>query len=375
MNRSPWLILLIFSILFSGCSGDDDGAVDEIEKEIPSFEQVAKVNIPGNSTTDVWGFESEGKEYAVVGDISQNRNFSIVEVTDPLNPVVLSTTSYPAFDMKVWQNFLYVVDGLHDGPGEMRGTIYNIQDPASPIAVGNFPTAHNIFIDEQGYLYLSGRNETIDGETKEFGISIYNLNAEPTLPQLVWSSDLPETHDVTVIGNRMFDFHGEAGTFIYDITNRSSPQLLSEISTGKGYDHSGWTTEDGNFLFITNELAGSTQFSFENLGGPDIAIWNISDVSNPVKVGEIHDNASRVHNLYIKGDLAYISYYSAGLKIFNVADPEAPELVYSFDTNGSINAGTADGFNGAFGVFPFNDSGNIFVSDVTTDLHIFTSNP
>lgn len=374
MTRSLSLLALVLSILFSGCSRDEEGT-ENVMKETPPFSQAATLNIPGTSTTDVWGFERAGKEYAIVGDISQNRNFSIVDVTDADNPVLLSTTSYPAFDMKVWQNFLYVVDGLHDGLGEMRGKIYNIEDPAAPVAVGNFPSAHNIFIDEKGYLYLSGKHETINNEIKEFGISIYDLNATPAQPQPVWSSELPESHDMAVIGDRMFDFHGEAGTFIYDVTDRSSPVVLSNLSTGKGYDHSGWTTENGNYLFITNELAASSEFDFENLGGPDIAIWNISDVSNPVQVGEIHDESSRVHNLYIKGDLAYISYYSAGLKIFNVANPGAPELIYTYDTNGSINAGFEDGFNGAFGVYPFSPSGNVFVSDVTTDFHIFTPNP
>lgn len=376
MNKTflrPYLFLMM-SLFVSGCSNDDELPEQTIE-EIFRFERTATLKIPGNYTTDVWGFAQENREFAVIGDISpENRNFSIIEVTDPFDPVVLSTVPYPAFDMKVWQNFLYVVDGSHDEPGEMRGMIYNIEDPAAPVVVGKFPSAHNIFIDDKGYLYLSGRHETVDSEIKEFGISIYNLNPDPTQPQLVWSSELSESHDVAVFGNRMFDFHGELGTFIYDVSNRSAPVLLAEISTGRGFDHSGWITEDGNYLFITNEFAASSQFDFENLGGPDIAIWDISDVSNPVQVGQIHDEASRVHNLYIKGDLAYVSYYSAGLKIFNVADPEEPVLIYVYDTNGRIDAGFEDGFNGAFGVYPFTNSGNVFVSDTNTDLHIFSPN-
>lgn len=368
------MLVLTTSVFLSGCSGEEEETT-VVEKEVPSFDLVSEISIPGTSTTDVWGFERAGKEYAVIGDISENRNFSIVEVTDPFNPIVVSTTSYPAFDMKVWQNFLYVVDGSHDRVGEMRGKIYNIENPAAPVAVGNFPSAHNIFIDDRGYLYLSGRHETINNELREFGISIYDLNADPAQPQPVWSSELPESHDMAVIGDRMFDFHGESGTYIYDVTNRSAPILLGNISTGQGYDHSGWTTEDGNYLFITNEFAASSHPNLKTLGGPDIAIWNISDASSPVLVGQIHDEFSRVHNLYIKGDLAYVSYYSAGLKIFNVADPEASVLIYAHDTNAGTILVAEDGFNGAFGVYPFNSSGNVLVSDITNDLHIFTPNP
>lgn len=347
----------------------------EIETESSAFEKTYSLRIPGNSTSDVWGFTQAGKEYAVVGDIStQTPNFSIIDVTDPANPVIVSTTPYSAFDMKVWKNYLYVVTGAHDEFGNSTGRIYDIQNPATPVAVGNFPSSHNIFIDNRGYLYLSGRHQRVDDEVQEFGITIYDLNNNPAEPQLVWSSDLSPSHDMAVIGDRMYDFHGEMGTFIYDVSSPSAPVLLSTVKADEGFDHSGWTTENGNYLFITNEFAASSQFNFSTLGGPDIAIWDISDLSNPVKVAEIHDNSSRVHNLYIKGDLAYISYYSAGLKIYNVADPENPVLLYAFDTNGSIGAGSDDGFNGAFGVYPFSSSRNIFVSDVNSDLFIFKSN-
>ncbi|WP_156877254.1 LVIVD repeat-containing protein [Salinimicrobium terrae] len=379
MNRifSSSLIVLLIFLFLTGCSKDDETEPEtprEPETEIPAFEKASSLSIQGNSTSDVWGFSQAGKEYAVVGDMSaENFNFSIVEVTDPSSPVIVSTTSYPAFDMKVWQNYLYVVNGRHDETGENPGMIYNIQDPANPVAVGAFPSTHNIFIDSQGYLYLSGGHHMIDNEVQEFGITIYDLNNNPTESQLVWSSTLSPSHDMAVIGDRMYDFHGEMGTFIYDVSNPSAPVLLSTLATDKGYDHSGWPTEDGNYLFITNEFAASSQFGFTTLGGPDIAIWDISDLSSPLKVGEIHDNSSRVHNLYIVDDLAYVSYYSAGLKVFDVVDPENPVLLYEFDTNGSIGAGSEDGFNGAFGVYPFSSAGNIYVSDINSDLFIFKS--
>ena len=367
------LVFLLITLFLTGCSKEDE--IETVaETEISSFKMTSTIRIPGNSTSDVWGFRQGGKEYAVVGDISsENYNFSIIEVTNPANPVIVSTTSYPAFDMKVWQNFLYVVNGAHDETEENMGMIYNIQNPAAPVAVGNFPSSHNIFIDSRGFLYLSGRHQMVDGEAQESGITIYDLNSNPMEPQLVWTSDLSPSHDMAVIGDRMYDFHREMGTFIYDVSHPSAPVLLSTIDEDTGFDHSGWTTEDGNHLFITNEFAASSQFNFTTLGGPDIGIWDISNLSNPVKVGEIHDNSSRVHNLYIKGDLLYISYYSAGLKIYNVADPKNPVLLYNFDTNGTIGAGSEDGFNGAFGVYPFSSSGNIYVSDINSDLFIFRS--
>lgn len=369
-NRALTFFLLITLWFSMGC--DDD---DIIKEDLPPFEMVSNTEISGNFTTDVWGYQTSGKEYAIVGDISHGlANFSIVDVTNPNNPIEVSSTSYTAFDMKVWQNFLYVVDGARDKTAEDEGAIYDISDPSNPVAVGSFPSCHNIFIDDQGFLYLTGRNDFIDSQEITFGISIYNLNNSPTLPELVWTSDLDPSHDIAVIGDRMYDFHKESGTFIYDVSDRNQPALLGTIDPPINiFHHSGWPTPDGQHLFITDEFA-DTEAVEAVMEGPDIPIYNISDPANPVLVGEIHDDSSRVHNLYIIDTLAYVSYYAAGLKVFDVSDPANPEALYTFDTNEEIDKRTRDGFHGAFGVYPFSPSGTVYVSNVSNDLFLFRRN-
>lgn len=379
------LLVVLVSLFFCSCSKEDvatsendtveneleENEVEENEVAVEPFKRISSITLPGNKGTDVWGFSQDGKEYAIMGNTSpENREVFILEVYNPLlgnSTDLASRIPYAGFDMKVWQNYLYVVDGTHDGASEESGMIYDIKDPKNPVAVGNFPTSHNIFIDNRGYLYITGRHLTENEVETEFGITIYDLNNDPTQPELIWTSDETESHDISVIGNRMFDFHGEMGTFIYDVSNPSAPNLLGSAKAGVGYDHNGWPTEDGNYLYITNEYARS-QFNFTTLGGPDIAIWDISDVSNPRQVGEIHDDFSRVHNLYIVDHLAYVSYYSAGLKVFDVSNPENPVLVYENDTNRFTNAELNDGFNGAFGVYPFSNSGMIYVSYIASKL-------
>ncbi|MTI31021.1 LVIVD repeat-containing protein, partial [Xanthovirga aplysinae] len=115
--------------------------------------------------------------------------------------------------------------------------------------------------------------------------------------------------------------------------------------------HSGWVTDDHNYLFICNE----------NDKGIDITIWDISNPSNPTRVSQINDEDNVAHNLYIIGNYAYVSYYRAGLRIYDVSDPNDPFLVYQYDTNDSPFEGSH--INGAFGVYPFTSSGNIYVSD------------
>ncbi len=63
-------------------------------------------------------------------------------------------------------------------------------------------------------------------------------------------------------------------------------------------------------------------------------------------------------DLFVSGDLAFFSYYSAGFKVYNIAEPTTPVLVGTFDTD-PINT---PGFTGAFGVDAFLPSGMILVS-------------
>lgn len=275
----------------------------------------------------------------------------IVDVTRPDAPQLVSTTNtIPGFDVKVWRHYVYSVNGRPSGDGG----ILDISDPANPQLVGSFPSAHNIFIDENGFMYLS-----------VIGVRIFDLNDEPTEPRLVWSGG-NEGHDTFVTGNRLYDFHGLEATNIYDISDPIHPQLLNSIdATFIVYNHSGCPTEDGKFLLICDELG-------DKFGAPaDITVWDISDIDNPRKVDEYANATATVHNLFIKGDYAYASYYTAGFCVFDVSEPNKIKLMAEYDTCPT----TGETFEGAFGVYPFAPSGNIYISDKGTGLYIFSFSP
>ncbi|MCZ6766748.1 MAG: T9SS type A sorting domain-containing protein, partial [bacterium] len=130
-----------------------------------------------------------------------------------------------------------------------------------------------------------------------------------------------------------------------------------------GFHHSGYPTADGKHLFITNELAEHPT--------ADITVWNIEDLSSPYQVASIAEPSATVHNLYIIDDYAYVSYYTLGFHVYDVSDPTNPCLADSHDTS----ALTGDGFDGAFGVYPFAPSGTIYVSDRQRGLFVFSFTP
>ena len=346
-------LMTVVCLIISSCSSDDAPA-------LPKIRLLSHIEIPGNLGTDVWGYtdQSTGQEYAIMGDFSnlRNGNVTLVDITEPTDPQITATsTEVIGFDMKTFEHYLYVTNSDFPSAEDDSSRILDISDPANPQIVGAFQPAHNIFI--QGtYLYVSF----------EFapGLRIFDLAPDPTEPQMVWESNSPNGgHDVAVIGNRLYDFHAREATYIYDIQDPDNPQLLGEIRNQNTYHHSGWVTEDDRYLFICDETAADPL--------PDITIWDISDPANPAMIGDISDNTARAHNLYIIENLAYVSYYGAGFKIFDVSTPSNPLLLDQYETNLNQGTGIGNGFLGAFGVYPFSSSGIILVSDMDNGLFVF----
>jgi choice-of-anchor B domain-containing protein len=307
----------------------------------------------GGLTSDVTGWVDPTtlKEYAFVGEWVGGKVF-IVDVSDPANPSVVEWIPFvPGFDLKVWDHYLYLVDG--NGTGQ-DGQIWNIADPAHPTFAGTFLSAHNIYIDDRGYMY----NELT-------GLTIFALNPDPTDPTFVWSGG-PEGHDALVQDDILYDFHGGAGTFIRDVTDPSSPVLLGSIGSEHGivYHHSGVVSADGNYLYINDELAISPQ--------PDIMVYDISDPANPALVDWYNDPQSTIHNTFRIGNYVFASYYVSGFKVFDISSPLQIQLVDSFDT--SASSGELN-FSGAWGCYPFTPSGNIYISDIENGLYIFSFTP
>lgn len=303
-------------------------------------------SISGGFITDVVRYVDQftGDQYALVGSYNL---VSIVDVNDPANPVVVRTISMPGFDVRVWGSYIYGVTG---GGGSNQGKIYDLSTPTSPALIGSFDSAHNIFIAENGFMFAEAP-----------GLKIYDLNINPPFPTEVWDGGNSGGHDAAAIGDRLYDFHG-GSTNIYQVSYTESfdINLLGSITDPTiAYHHSGWTTKDGRYLLVCDELA--------NGADADITVWDIQDPSNPERVDAFSDPNATVHNLYIIGDYAFVSYYTAGIRVFDLSDPTNIVLVDEYDTSPA----SGEGFDGAFGIDPFSETGNIYISD-QTGLYIFS---
>jgi len=308
------------------------------------------LSLPGASICDVWGWIDPltDREYAIVGNWSGPAALYIVDVTVPSAPNLVSTVNVPGFDVKVYDHYTYSCDGNFAGTDSR---VVDISNPLAPVAINTpFQSAHNIAVSPDGLLFLEYQ-----------GLTIYDIATDPTAPAFLWRREDTDGHDSTPKGTRVYDFHGYTDCRIYDIENPGAPVLLGTISgTGINYYHSGDATEDDNYLYICDELSTHPE--------PDIWVFDISNPATPSFVTSITDADATVHNLYIIGGLAFVSYYNSGFKTIDVRNPGSPVVADAYDTNGL----TGEGYDGAFGVYPFSPNGLIFISDWDNGLFVFS---
>lgn len=312
---------------------------------------VGRMNLPNSiflTNVIIYDDPFSSRLFAILGD--DYEKVFIVDVTDPSDMrLAAEIGGVPGFDVRTWDNYLYTCDGNQSG---LDSRIIDITDPANPIVLPNgFPSSHTIQISAAGIMY-----------TEFPGLRIFDL-ADPTSPALLHETG-GEGHDSTPRGDRLYDFHGRDGTIIWDVANPASPTTLGIIDDSEiRFHHSGDVTADERYLYICDELISHP--------GADITIWDIADPANPFKVGQVADADATVHNIYVVGDLAYVAYYSAGFKVFDLTDPARPVLAGGYDTSRR----TGDGFVGAIGAYAFSPDGNIYVCDVENGLFAFSVTP
>lgn len=300
-----------------------------------------------SASWDIFGYFDSitQKEYAIIG----SNGITIVDITDSKKPFIVSNISGVAeFDHKVWKHYVYTVTG--NGVNGSFGHIIDISDVYNPVLLDSFPSAHNLFIDKDGFMYASNP-----------GVVIYDLNNNPAQPDSLTKVGV-EGHDVTVIDSIMYDFHGRYGTNIWDVKDRKNPILLSYIADPLiEYHHQGWVSKDGKYLYICDELAKGSS--------ADITVWDITNLDDPERVGEWGDNSATVHNLYVINDWIFTSYYAAGIRVFDTENPTKLILTDEYDTTPDFDE---EGFEGVFGIYPFAENGKILASDRKKGLYVFS---
>jgi choice-of-anchor B domain-containing protein len=299
---------------------------------------------------------------------------TIVDVTNPDSPVVLTTWVHPSFGqvtnaVRALGNHLYV---SNETGGPFGLYALNITNPAAPALVSAmgppvFPSnVHNLWADNH-HLYLSGYGD-------EGGNVVVDV-ANPAAP--VRLAVIPVgIHDNTVIGSKLYIAGGWDGFFRYDITNPAAPvaevHFTAEMPDTSYYAHIAWPI-DNRYVFAAEEV----QIPPSGYGPGSYRVLDFLNPGNPVEVfrwySENAKNDRRIttHNVYVVGTFAYLSHYQDGVRVMDVSDPREPVEVAWYDT---FPQPVQSLFQGCWGVYPFQGDDKIYASDRSNGLFILRFN-
>jgi choice-of-anchor B domain-containing protein len=332
---------------------------------------------------DIWGWTdpSTNKEYALIG-LSNGTAF--VDVSDPQNPELLGnlathTSNSSWRDIKVIGNYAYIVSEA-SGHGLQVFDLTRLRHvPNTPVNFtedghmdfGNAGRAHNIVGNpESGFVYLVGTSGYGSG-----GMTAVDLS-QPTQPQVVSNyGDDGYTHDAQCviyrgpdtdyIGQEICIGLNEDEMVAVDYTDKDDPTRISRATyPTNSYVHQGWLTDDHRYLLVNDE----TDEGFPN--NTRTYIFDLLDLDNPNYIGvHVHTTRSIDHNLYVKGNYAYLSNYRSGLRIMKLDDIANATLNQTafFDVDPNSDSPT---YNGSWSNYPYFKSGNIIVSSIEDGLFV-----
>lgn len=308
---------------------------------------------------DVWGYTDEtGKEYALVG---ATKGTSVVDISDPTNPVeVFWEPGMESIwrDLKTWGDYAYITTEAQNGlliidlsplPSStaLSATYYNGE------GTDTLKSAHNLFIDENGYCYIFGSN--IDGG----GVLILDVFTDPLNPTIVGEFTDWYVHDGYVRNDTMYLAHINDGFFsIVDVTDKQNPIVLGTKTTPSNFSHNIWLSDDGDFVFTTDEVSGAY-----------LGAYDITDPANIVEVDRVQSSPGALvipHNTHVKGNFLVTSYYSDGVTIHDATYPYNLVEVGHYDTYPLQTTG----YDGCWGAYPFLPSGHVLATDRETGLFV-----
>ncbi|WP_420456751.1 choice-of-anchor B family protein [Rubrivirga sp.] len=313
--------------------------------------------------SDVWGYVApDGAEYAIMGDIDGVSVVAVpsLEVVARI-PGPTEDARWYWRDIKTYGEYAYVVTEA-TGPSEGLQIIdlSGLPERAQEVAVMRGPgdalvSSHNLSIDTAtGHAYVLDSN----GET----VVILDLD-DPVAPVVVGRLDVGDVHDVFAREDRLYVAEGRNPTYsIWDTTDKAAPALVSRVTVpNAGYVHNVWPTDDGRHVVTTEETAEKT-----------VKVWNVEDPENPELVGEWLGANRIAHNALVRGRYAFLSHYTAGVYVLDLADLSAPTVVARHDTYGRNDDVSMDG---NWGVTLPSPGGYVYGSDGTGRLTVLRWTP
>ena len=319
---------------------------------------------PTTKGNDIWGWvDASENEYALVG---LRDGVSCVNVTNPSAPIeeFFIQDIYSVWrDIKTYGNYAYVttesdagllIIDLTDMTGNTYWHVMDFPDPATGDTL-HWEAAHDIYIDENGVAYIFGASNPPGHPAPANGAIFLDVATNPINPTYLGEWNEQYIHDGMTRGDTMYAGCIYAGeVYIVDVSDKANPFTLGSTTTPNAFTHNAWVSDDGNYVFTTDEQSDAYLGAFD-----------ITDVNNIFEVDRIQSNPgsnSIPHNTFVDGNFLITSYYRDGTTVHDITYPNYMIQVGYYDSY----SGSGNGFDGCWGTYPYLPSGNIISSDINS---------
>jgi hypothetical protein len=358
------------------------------EAEIKNMTLLAQDTLVG------FGGMGEGMSMQVTGDgrriiwlahESAPKNFTGVDVTDPRKPKVVVQTELPVMEMR--SNSLEVTGDImavaYQTPGvdmEKVGVeLFDISTPENPKSISFFDCSgphsrgvHQLWFADGEYVHFAGGSDDFvptNPKDDQFYRCIDVRNpSKPTEVGRWWYPGTREgdneappprhpqfdsgfrAHNTNVYPDRpdrLYMGYLDGGTFVMDISDKSSPQVIGSWNPHPpypGFAHTVLPLFSKDILIITDESIRDDAMDWPKLAW----VVDARKEDNLVPIGTLpmpplEDFRTRggrfgAHNLhenrpgpsFQSDDLIFGTFFNGGLRVFDLSNPLAPKEVASF---------------------------------------------
>lgn len=350
-------------------------------------------------TSDLWVWEGvDGRDYAVTGTWGANGEAYFWDVTDPANMSIIDTVTVDARtvnDVKVSEDGRTAVITREGASDRKNGiVILDVSDPRNVEIISEYNDGltggvHNAFI-YKNHVFAVNNGRRYD---------IIDIS-DPRNPQTVsrFELDTPghSIHDVWVENGIAYSSNWSDGVVAVDVGSTPAAQSPERHNTGVGSPEnpvklgsyaypSGWnhaafpfkSESTGAFYVIAGDEAFPNGLSIDDK--PTIPAGWIHFIKfedgwdSPSEVARYEVPEAGTHNMWVKGDTLYVSYYNAGLRVVDISGElmgnlydQGREIAKHIPTH---HEGRVPNAPMAWGPQPY--KGYIFMSDWNSGLWVY----